>query len=137
MAAVLGFGACLPERVVGNEELAGRLGIEAGWILEASGIRERRWADQESVVDLAEGAAREALTASRLETADLGGIIVGTGTPERQFPGSRRYFRRVWGGPGFPPSTCTWPAAAGSLRCAWRPGSAPPWGRYWWWAQRG
>lgn len=87
MAAVLGFGACLPERAVGNSELAGLLGVEPNWILEACGIHERRWADAQSVVDLAEGAAREALAAAGMEATALGGLIVGTGTPERQFPG--------------------------------------------------
>lgn len=102
MAAILGFGACLPERVVGNEELAGLLGVEADWILQACGIRERRWADGEGVLDLAEGAAREALAASGLVPADLGGIIVGTGTPERQFPGVSAQLQARLGRPGIP-----------------------------------
>jgi len=88
MASILGFGACLPERVVTNAELAERLGVETQWILDACGIHERRWAaDNESVADLAERAALAALADAGLGPAQLKGIIVGSGTPSRQFPG--------------------------------------------------
>lgn len=102
MAAILGFGARLPERVVSNRELAGLLDVEAGWIQQICGIRERRWAGAESVVDLAEGAAREALAAANREPGTLGGIIVGTGTPERQFPGVSAQLQARLGCPGIP-----------------------------------
>ncbi len=44
MAAIQGFGAYLPSRVVTNAELAAHLECEAGWILDVSGIEERRYA---------------------------------------------------------------------------------------------
>jgi 3-oxoacyl-[acyl-carrier-protein] synthase-3 len=88
MASILGFGAHLPERVVTHEELAAQLGVEPDWILQACGIRERRYAAaDETVVDLAEKAARACLARTGFEVASLGGILVGTGTPHRQFPG--------------------------------------------------
>lgn len=88
MTSILGFGAYLPARVVGHEELAAQLGVEAGWILQACGIRERRYAAaDETVVDMAEKAARACLARTGLEPAALGGLLVGTGTPQRQFPG--------------------------------------------------
>lgn len=102
MASILGFGAWLPERVVDNTELAALLGIDAEWILEACGIRERRWAGDESVVDLAEKAARQALSCSGLEPPALGGIIVGTGTPGQQFPGVSAQLQSRLGCPGIP-----------------------------------
>jgi len=88
MASVLGFACHLPERRVGNGELADLLGVDPAWIDQACGIQERRYAAEgESVVDLAEQAARKCLAASGLEPGDLGAIIVGTGTPQRPFPG--------------------------------------------------
>ena len=88
MAAILGFGAYLPERVVTHEELAAQLGVEADWILQACGIRERRYAAaDETVVDMAEQAARACLERTGLDPSKLGGLLVGTGTPHRQFPG--------------------------------------------------
>ena len=47
------FGAYLPDRVVTNAELAGRLGCSEEWIEKASGIRERRWAGAERGVGVA------------------------------------------------------------------------------------
>lgn len=88
MTAVLGFSAYLPERVVTHGELALQLGVEPDWILQACGIRERRYAAEgEGVVDLAERAARRALEAAGMAPADLGAILVGSGTPTRRFPG--------------------------------------------------
>lgn len=88
VASVLGFAAHLPRRRVGNAELAAALGVDPQWISHACGIEERRYAaDGETVVDLAELAARACLEACGMKAADLGAIIVGTGTPHRVFPG--------------------------------------------------
>jgi 3-oxoacyl-[acyl-carrier-protein] synthase-3 len=88
MASILGFGAHLPDRVVTAAELAAQLGVEPDWILEMCGIAERRYAGpDETVVDLAERAARRVLEATHMQAADLGGIMVGTGTAPRAFPG--------------------------------------------------
>ena len=48
-AFIAGFGAYLPPRVVTNAEIAGRVGCTTDWILQVSGIEERRYAadDQE------------------------------------------------------------------------------------------
>ncbi len=59
------FGMQVPERVVTNEEMAARIGRTAEWIEGASGIRERRWADEETgVADLAVGGGAGLLGAS-------------------------------------------------------------------------
>ncbi len=88
MASLLGFGAYLPKRVLHNDELAKRLGCTPEWIYEASGIRERRIADAvESVVDLAVSAAKDCLAAANLQPAELGMVIVSSGSSERRFPG--------------------------------------------------
>jgi 3-oxoacyl-[acyl-carrier-protein] synthase-3 len=103
MASILGFGACLPERVVTSAELAERLGVETQWILEACGIQERRWAaENQSAVDLGEGAARAALAKAGLEPLQVKGIIVGSGTPSRQFPGLSAELQKRLGCPGIP-----------------------------------
>jgi 3-oxoacyl-[acyl-carrier-protein] synthase III len=83
MAGILGFGAYLPPRIVTNAELAARLGCEEGWIFTASGIRERRYAE-ESVTELAVSAARDCLARNPVE---VGMVIVASGSAERRFPG--------------------------------------------------
>jgi 3-oxoacyl-[acyl-carrier-protein] synthase-3 len=54
------------------------------------------------VVDLAERAARACLERSGLEPAALGGIVVGTGTAERQFPGVSASLQQRLGAAGIP-----------------------------------
>lgn len=88
MPAILGFACRLPERVVGNDELAEKLGVTPEWILSACGIEERRYAAaDESVVDMGEQAARALLDRLGLAPDAVGAVLVGTGTPHRQFPG--------------------------------------------------
>jgi 3-oxoacyl-[acyl-carrier-protein] synthase-3 len=81
------FGAYLPERVVGNAELAEQLSCTAEWIESVSGIRERRWAGDETVADLGVLAARDCLRRAGIEAAQVGLIIVASGSAERRFPG--------------------------------------------------
>jgi 3-oxoacyl-[acyl-carrier-protein] synthase-3 len=81
------FGAYLPTRVVTNAELATQLNCTPEWIESVSGIRERRWAGDETVADLATAAARDCLTRAGVEASQLGLIIVSSGSAERRFPG--------------------------------------------------
>jgi 3-oxoacyl-[acyl-carrier-protein] synthase III len=81
------FGAHLPERVVTNAELASQLSCTAEWIESVSGIRERRWAGEETVADMAILAARDCLRRAGIEASRLGLLIVSSGSAERRFPG--------------------------------------------------
>ena len=88
MAFLLGFGAFLPERVVGNNEIAARMGKSAEWITDVSGISERRWAAADvSVADLAVRAAEDCLTRTGVSASTIGMVLVGSGSSERRFPG--------------------------------------------------
>ena len=82
-----GVGAALPSQVVTNAEVETRLGVEAGWIEGRTGVRERRiLRPDESLVDLAERAAREAMTAAGIEPSHLGVIVVATTSGPYLFP---------------------------------------------------
>jgi 3-oxoacyl-[acyl-carrier-protein] synthase-3 len=87
MAAFLkSFGSYLPERVVLNEELAPRVGRTPEWIVNASGIRERRWAaPEQTVADLAVAAAQDCLKRAGVVTPGM--LIVASGSGSRGFPG--------------------------------------------------
>ena len=81
------FGAYLPERVVTNAELAGRLGCSEEWIEKATGIRERRWADAEtSVADLAFEAANACLARAGVAASQIGLLILASGSAPPGFP---------------------------------------------------
>jgi 3-oxoacyl-[acyl-carrier-protein] synthase-3 len=82
MASICRFAKYLPDRVLGNDELATRLGCEANWIVQVSGIEERRVAaNNESVADMAIAAARPCLE------GNIGMVIVSSGTSAVRFPG--------------------------------------------------
>jgi len=103
VAHLAGLGHALPGRVVPSSELAERLGVEEAWILEACGIRERRWlVEGEGVAGLAERASRAALAAAGVAPDGLGGIVVGTGSAPRSFPGVSADLQRLLGAAGVP-----------------------------------
>ena len=84
---IVGTGSYLPARVVTNAELAAKLDTSDEWIVERTGIRERRIAaDGETTSDLATNAARAALAAANMDAVDL--IVLATATPDQTFPAS-------------------------------------------------
>jgi 3-oxoacyl-[acyl-carrier-protein] synthase III len=88
VAAILGFGAYLPARIVTNAELAARLNCEPNWILDVSGIEERRYAaSEESVASMAASAAEQCLERAGIKASEVGMILVSSGSSERRFPG--------------------------------------------------
>lgn len=88
MARIASFGGYIPDAVITNQELAAEFDVSPDWIRDMTGIEERRRAAPgETVTDLAHKAALAALKKAGIAATDLGGIVVGSGTPPRQFPG--------------------------------------------------
>lgn len=86
-ARITGIGAYRPERVVTNAEICERIDSSDEWIRERSGIVTRRFAARdETVVDMAEAAARDALAAAGLTGADVDVVLVATVTHLLQTP---------------------------------------------------
>ncbi len=87
-AYLRGFGSYLPARRAGNADLSARLGVSEDWIRDVSGIEERRYAGpEETVVSMAVAAGRDCLEKCRVGPADIGMVIVSSGSFERRFPG--------------------------------------------------
>jgi len=87
LAFLSAFGRYLPSRVVPSAEIGARVGSDAEWIFNVSGIEERRFANGETVAEMAAKAGADCLERAGLKPADLGMIIVGSGSAERRFPG--------------------------------------------------
>jgi len=86
-AQVLGVGGYLPERVVTNDELAGKLATSNDWIVQRTGIRQRHVVQPgEYTSHLAIRAARRALHAAAVAPADIDLIVLATSTPDNTFP---------------------------------------------------
>jgi 3-oxoacyl-[acyl-carrier-protein] synthase-3 len=84
---VTGCGAALPARRVSNAELTRTVDTSDEWIIQRTGIRERRVAAVgETTSNLAIAAARSALARAGMTGADLDLIIVGTTTPDQTLP---------------------------------------------------
>jgi 3-oxoacyl-[acyl-carrier-protein] synthase-3 len=80
-------GSYLPERLLTNRELERMVDTSDEWIVERTGIRERRIAAKdETTSDIASAAARAALKSAGLKAKDLDLIIVATCTPDMFFP---------------------------------------------------
>jgi len=84
---IVGTGARLPSTVVTNADLAQRVETDSEWIVQRTGIRERRIAaPDESTLLLATDAGRAALASAGLAPRDIDLIILGTITPEHTLP---------------------------------------------------
>ena len=85
--SITGIGSKAPERVMTNDELAKMVDTSDEWILERTGIRERRVAaPNEALSDLALPASTAALEQAGVQASALDLIIVATVTPDMFFP---------------------------------------------------
>ncbi len=86
-SVVRGCGMSLPARIMSNDELAGMVDTSDEWIRQRSGIERRHIAsEQETTSVLGAAAARDALRAAGMTTADIDLIVCATSTPDLTFP---------------------------------------------------
>lgn len=84
---ICGTGSYLPDSILGSAELGERLGVGEQWILDKTGIKERRIAaPEEATSDLATVAARRALDDANINAADIDVLIVATANPDQPIP---------------------------------------------------
>ena len=102
---ILGLGAYVPSRVVTNHDLSQWMETSHDWIVERSGIEERRWVSPgESGAMMAAHASREALEQAGVDAKDVDLIVYATLSPDHNFPGSGVFTARELGiaGRGIP-----------------------------------
>ena len=86
-AGIVGWGTAVPDGRVTNADLEARLDTSDEWIVERTGIRERRVAGpNESTATLAAEAATQAIKRAGLVPADIDLMIIATVTPEQPIP---------------------------------------------------
>jgi 3-oxoacyl-[acyl-carrier-protein] synthase-3 len=84
---ITGTGMYVPERVLSNRDLEKLVETSDEWIVERTGIRERRIAAPEQASsDLALIACRRALEMANVDPADVDQIVLATTTPDRILP---------------------------------------------------
>ena len=84
---IAGTGRHLPEKILTNADLEKMVDTTDEWIKSRTGVERRHIvADDETTLDLAEGAARQAMDAAGVGPDDIDLVIVGTTTPDQVFP---------------------------------------------------
>ncbi|MGH9045152.1 MAG: beta-ketoacyl-ACP synthase III [Acidimicrobiales bacterium] len=91
-------GVAIPDKVVTNEDLAARLDTNDEWIVERTGIKERRIGGTTS--GLAADAARMALVRAGREPRDVDALVLATTTPEATAPPTACTVQALLGMPG-------------------------------------
>lgn len=89
-AAITGWGKCIPQPFVTNEELSTVVDTSDEWITSRSGIKERHVSHVQNS-DMATLAGRRALAGSGLDASEIDYVIVATCTPDRQIPSTACY----------------------------------------------
>ena len=98
---IAGVGHYVPDRVVTNHDLEQLMDTSDEWIQERTGIRERRFADDDTgCADLATEAARAALADAGWSPEDVQFIVFATLSPDLFFPGNGVLLQRNLGIPG-------------------------------------
>ena len=88
-AKIVGVGSYAPPKVLTNQDLEKMVETSNEWIIERTGIKERRIAEERiTTSDLAFEAAKQALKDARVKPEELDLIIVATVTPDFIFPAS-------------------------------------------------
>jgi 3-oxoacyl-[acyl-carrier-protein] synthase-3 len=86
---ITGLGVNVPERVFTNKDLEQFVDTSDEWIVERTGIRERRFAaEDEALTDIARPAAVKALEDSGTRADEIDLLICATVTPDMMFPTS-------------------------------------------------
>lgn len=86
---IAGTGGYLPEKILTNHDLEQMVETSDEWIRERTGIEQRHIAaENETTVDLAEQAARQAIEMAQIDATEIDMIVVATTTPNKIFPSS-------------------------------------------------
>jgi 3-oxoacyl-[acyl-carrier-protein] synthase III len=84
---IIGTGRYLPERVMTNAELEKMVDTNDEWIVERTGIRERRIADPDvGAAEMGARASRIAMERAGVQPGELDVIVLSTATPDRLLP---------------------------------------------------
>jgi 3-oxoacyl-[acyl-carrier-protein] synthase III len=84
---ILGTGGYMPERVLSNSDLEKIVDTSDEWIMERTGVRERRlMSPDETSLSMAEIACNRAIEAAGIDRNEIGLIILATVTPDSVFP---------------------------------------------------
>lgn len=94
-ARITGWGSALPEKIVTNAQLEETLDTTDAWIVERTGIRERRVGG--STTGLGIDAGRQAMARAGIGGDDVDLVILCTSTPDEAMPASASVIQQALG----------------------------------------
>src|SRR5512147_3240188 len=102
-AAIAALGTFVPDRVVTNADLTKLMETSDEWIVQRTGIRERRWVREGTGnSDLALEATKRALDRAGWKATDIEAIVYATLSTDHMFPGDGCFLNAKLGIPGVP-----------------------------------
>lgn len=96
---ILGAGHYVPERIVTNEELSQMMNTNNEWIVERTGIQERRWFTPgvDTVTNMSAKASRMAMERAGVKSSEIEFIVFATITSDYFLPGNGVLLQRELG----------------------------------------
>ena len=85
-AVITGWGSALPPKILTNHDLEQMFDTNDAWIVERTGIRERRVGG--TTVGLSIESGRRALEMSGIDPSEIDALVLATTTPDRAVPAS-------------------------------------------------
>ena len=93
-AHIIGLGHYVPENIITNDDLSKLMDTSNEWIVDRTGIKERRFANlEQGPSDLAIPASEMAISNAQINKEDIDFIIFATSTPDHYVPGSSCIFQ--------------------------------------------
>ena len=96
---ILGAGHYVPERIITNEELSQMMDTNNEWIVERTGIHERRWFTPgvDTLTNMSAKASRMALERAKVDVSEIDFIVFATITSDYFVPGNGVLLQRELG----------------------------------------
>ena len=94
-ARFTGWGTALPDRVVTNDDLAAHMDTNDEWIVERTGIKERRWGG--TTMGLSVEAGAKAIAMAGVDPLEIDLVILATTTPDQQVPATSASIQNALG----------------------------------------
>ena len=96
-------GGYVPDKVVTNDDLSSMMETSDEWIVERTGIRQRRWVEESTgSSDLAVPASLDAVERAGISVGDIDCIVLATLSPDHTFPGTACFLQHKLGLGGIP-----------------------------------
>jgi 3-oxoacyl-[acyl-carrier-protein] synthase III len=95
---IIGSGMYVPDRVITNDDLAILMDTNDEWVVQRTGIKERRYVPEGMTgTDMVEKAAEAAIAEAGVEKSEIEAVIAATLSPDHTFPGMAPFIQNRLG----------------------------------------